>query len=173
MQNVQAGPPWYNMFAHHPRSCWWRSVASSVGPPGCITLHYPYLVMLAQHSKNLFSGVYSTSKLTPISRPTIHHSSCCQSERMVADLEKVVLVEATACRRGSSLSLHSSNLVFLSAARSYLQRSSIPLAFTQTQTERHRCRCPATAFLPCQRCQPYPFSPREGFASGWHATIHR
>jgi hypothetical protein len=113
----------------------------------------------------------SLSKLMPISRPTMHHSSCCQPERMLADLEKVVLVEATACRSGCSLSLHFSNLVFLSTASSYLQRSSIPFAYTQT--ERHRCLCSATAFLPCKRCLPCPFSPQAVFVSGWQATTRR
>ena len=113
----------------------------------------------------------SLSKLMPISRPTMHHSSCCQSERMLADFEKVVLVEATACRSGYSLSLHFSNLVFLSTASSYLQRSSIQFAYTQT--ERHRCLCSATAFLPCKRCLPCPFSPQAVFVSGWQATTRR
>jgi hypothetical protein len=113
----------------------------------------------------------SLSKLMPISRPTMHHSSCCQPERMLADLEKVVLVEATACRSGYSLSLHFSNLVFLSTASSYLQRSSIPFAYTQT--ERHRCLCSAAAFLPCKRCLPCPFSPQAVFVSGWQATTRR
>jgi hypothetical protein len=113
----------------------------------------------------------SLSKLMPISRPTMHHSSCCQPERMLADLEKVVLVEATACRSGCSLSLHFSNLVFLSTASSYLQRSSIPFAYTQT--ERHRCLCSATAFLPCKICLPCPFSPQAVFVSGWQATTRR
>ena len=50
-----------------------------------------------------------------ISRSTLHHRSCYLFERILADFEKVVLVEATACRRSrrpSLLSLHLSTFVF-------------------------------------------------------------
>ena len=88
--------------------------SGSMGAYGCINLHCHYLALLVRYFTDLLES-YSTSGLMSISRSTLHYSSCCRFEIMLADFEKVVLVEATACRRSqrpSLLSLHLSTFVF-------------------------------------------------------------
>jgi hypothetical protein len=109
-QNMQARPS-HNAILAVVRVVNW---SGCMGAYGCIDLHCQYLALLVRYFTDLLES-YSTSGLTSISRSILHHSSCCPLERMLADFEKALLVEATACRRSrrpSLLSLHLSPFVF-------------------------------------------------------------